>query len=147
MRLLFASGLLLKGYFMARWLLIIAAAFMAGCGGGDEALQVTGVVKNADGSPIPCESGTVLFQPTASGENATGQHASGAVNPDGTFSMMTKVPGDGVKPGPYKVVLQLWKSYRDGKLAVPKEYGDASTTPLEATVDRDHTHFEFKVEP
>jgi hypothetical protein len=127
---------------MARWLLIIAAALMAGCGGGDESLQVTGVVTNADGSPIQCESGTVLFQPVG-----TGQHASGEVQPDGAFAMMTKVPGDGMKPGQYKVVLQLWKSYRDGKLAVPKEYGDASTTPLEATVDADHTHFEFKVEP
>lgn len=132
---------------MVRWLLIIAAAFMTGCGGGDEALQVTGVVTNADGSPIPCESGTVLFQPTGSGENSTGQHASGEVKPDGAFTMMTKVPGDGMKPGQYKVVLQLWKSYRDGKLAVPKQYGEASTTPLEATVDGEHTHFEFKVEP
>ena len=131
---------------MARWLLIVATALMAGCGGGAEAVQVTGVVTGADGSPIPCESGTVLFQPAA-GDNATGQHASGAVLPDGTFKMMTKVPDDGVKPGHYKVVLQLWKSYRDGKLAVPKQYGDASTTPLEATVDGDHTHFEFKVEP
>lgn len=132
---------------MARWLLVIAAALMAGCGGGDEAIQVTGVVKSADGSPIPCESGTVLFQPVTSGENATGQHASGAVLPDGTFKMMTKVPDDGVKPGQYKVVLQIWKSYRDQTSAVPKKYGDASTTPLEATVDADHAHFEFKVEP
>jgi hypothetical protein len=131
---------------MARWLLIVAAALMAGCG-GDEAIQVTGAVTNPDGTPIQCESGTVLFQPAASGENATGQHASGEVKPDGTFTMMTKVQGDGVKPGQYKVVLQLWKSYRDGKLAVPKKYGDVTTTPLEATVDGDHTHFEFKVEP
>jgi hypothetical protein len=127
---------------MSRWLLMIAAALMAGCGGGDEAIQVTGVVLNADGSPIACESGTVLFQPAASGQNATGSVAA-----DGTFTMMTKVQGDGVKPGQYKVVLQLWKNYREGALAVPKKYGDVTTTPLEATVDEDHTHFEFKVEP
>jgi hypothetical protein len=29
---------------------------------------------------------------------------------------------------------------------VPQKYGDASTTPLEATVDADHTHFDFVVE-
>jgi hypothetical protein len=127
---------------MSRWLLAIAVALMVGCGSGDEALQVTGVVTNADGSPIASESGTVLFQPAGSGE-----HASGSVAADGTFTMMTRVPGDGVKPGQYKVVLQMWKSYREGTLAVPKKYGDASTTPLEATVDSDHTHFEFKVEP
>jgi hypothetical protein len=129
---------------MTRWTLVFAVALMTGCG-GSEAIQVTGAVTNADGTPIQCESGKVLFQPTGTGESA-GQHASGAVNPDGTFAMMTKVPGDGVKPGQYKVVLQLWKSYRDGKLAVPKKYSDATTTPLEATVDGDHTHFEFKVE-
>jgi hypothetical protein len=130
---------------MVRWLLVVAAAFMAGCG-GSEAIQVTGAVVNADGSPVQCESGKVLFQPTATGENA-GEHATGDVKPDGTFELMTKVPGDGVKPGHYKVVLQLFKSYRDGTLAVPKKYGDPTTTPLEATVDADHTHFEFKVEP
>jgi hypothetical protein len=60
--------------------------------------------------------------------------------------MMTEKPGDGVKPGNYKVVLQLWKNYRAGTLAVPEEYGKPETTPLEATVDEDHTHFDFVVE-
>jgi hypothetical protein len=35
---------------------------------------------------------------------------------------------------------------RDQVLAVPDQYGDVATTPLEATVDADHTHFEFTVE-
>jgi hypothetical protein len=121
----------------------MAIGFVAGCGGGGgEAIQVTGVILNADGSPVQSESGLILFQPDGSG-----QSASGGVEPDGTFTMMTKVQGDGVKPGQYKVVLQLWKNYREGTLAVPKKYGDAATTPLSATVDADHAHFEFKVEP
>jgi hypothetical protein len=116
-------------------------ALVAGCGAGDELVQVTGTVKNADGSVIQHESGQVLFQPTEAG-----QPASGGVEPDGSFTMMTEKPGDGVKPGHYKVVLQIWKSYRDHTLAVPNQYGDAGTTPLEATVDDDHTHFDFVVE-
>lgn len=130
---------------MARWLVVVAIATVlaAGCGGdGSKAIQVTGVVRNADGSPIHCDSGMVLFQPDGAGPSA-----SGGVEPDGSFKMMTKVPGDGVKPGRYKVVLQLWKNYRAGTLAVPKKYGDAATTPLEATVDAEHRHFEFKAEP
>ena len=127
---------------MARWLLVAATALAAGCGGGDDAIQVTGVVSNADGSPLQFESGMVLFQP-----DGAGQSASGGVEPDGSFTMMTKVQGDGVKPGQYKVILQLWKNYREMQLAVPKKYGDASTTPLDATVDEDHAHFDFKVEP
>jgi hypothetical protein len=132
---------------MARWNLIVATALLAGCDGSPRMIQVTGVVANADGTPIQCESGAVLFQPTSMGADSTGQHASGEVRPDGTFTMMTNVPGDGMQPGDYKVVLQLWKSYRDGKLAVPEKYGNSATTPLEATVDGAHAHFEFKVEP
>jgi len=132
---------------MARWLLSIAAALMAGCGGSDGAMQITGVVTDAGGTPIPCEGGMVLFQPATTGESGSGKHATGEVKPDGTFTMMTRIPGDGMQPGQYKVVLQLWKNYDKQQLAVPKKYGDATTTPLEATVDGDHTHFEFKVEP
>lgn len=127
----------------ANFRLVAIALFAAiGCGGSaGDAVQVTGTVKHADGSDISFEAGTIVFQaadPT--------QFASGRVEPDGAFALMTKKPGDGVKPGQYKVVLQLWKNYRDRSLAVPAQYGDAATTPLEATVDADHTEFEFKVE-
>src|SRR5215207_6227482 len=118
---------------MVRWLLVIAAALTAGCdGSGDGALEVTGVVTNADGTPIPCEGGMVLFQPATTGETASGKHATGGVKADGTFTMMTRTPDDGMQPGQYKVVLQLWKNYNKQELAVPKKYGNASTTPLEA---------------
>jgi hypothetical protein len=128
---------------MARTFLLTVLAALAGCGGGKgDLLPVTGTVKFVDGSDIKVESGGMVhFEPVAPGD-----HASGGVEPDGSFTMMTKKPGDGVKPGTYKVVLQIWKNYRAGTLAVPKQYGDAATTPLEVTVDADHTHFDFKVE-
>ena len=114
-----------------------------GCGraGDGDLLPVAGTVKNADGSVIACESGTVNFQPTAGGKSA-----SGALDKDGSFTLTTATPGDGVKPGSYKVTVQAWADYRAQKLAVPAKYGDASMTPLEATVDADHTHFDFVVE-
>jgi hypothetical protein len=121
---------------------VLTLAAIAGCRGGEgELIPVTGTVKYADGSAIKFENGAVLFQPESPGD-----HANGAVEPDGSFTMMTKKPGDGVKPGKYKVVLQLWKSYRDQTLAVPEKYGDAATTPLEVTVDADHDEFDFEVE-
>jgi hypothetical protein len=125
-------------------LLPLVAILAIGCGGGGsgDALQVTGTVKNADGSTLDLsQGGLVLFMPVGEGTAATGN-----LNADGSFSMMTKQPGDGMKPGAYKVLLQIWKDYRAGTLAVPQQYGDASTTPLEATVDADHTHFDFQVE-
>ena len=130
---------------MVRWLSVVATALLVGCGGGDGKLEVTGKVTDAAGAPIKCEGGTILFQPAATGENA-GKNATGEVKPDGTFTMMTRIPGDGMQPGQYKVVLQLWKNYNKQELAVPKQYGNPTTTPLEATVDGDNTHFEFKVE-
>jgi hypothetical protein len=124
------------------WLL--AAILALGCGGSDsELLPVTGTVKKADGSAVAADQGgKVLFMPDGSGTAATGD-----VNEDGSFTMMTQTPGDGVHPGSYKVVLQLWKDYRAGTLAIPEKYGDAATTPLTATVDPDNTHFDFVVEP
>jgi hypothetical protein len=116
--------------------------FPIGCGGGiEELIPVTGTVENADGSALRFESGLVAFMPEAGGRSANG-----SVEKDGSFSMTTVEPGDGVKPGKYKVVLQLWQSYRNQTLAVPEKYGDAATTPLVATVDADHTHFDFQVE-
>jgi hypothetical protein len=105
-------------------------------------LTVTGTVRFADGSPIVADQGgMILFMPDGGGKTPTGE-----VQADGAFTMMTEKPGDGVKPGKYKVVLQLWQDYRAGKLAVPAKYGDHTQTPLEVTVDADHTHFDLKVE-
>lgn len=122
-------------------LLPLTVVLVIGCG-GVETLPVTGTVKNKDGSAVAGQQGgKVLFMPIEAGKAA-----SGSVEADGTFTMMTETPGDGMKPGKYKVVLQLWKDYRAGTLAVPKEYGDAATTPLEATVDADNNHFDFVIE-
>jgi hypothetical protein len=123
---------------------LICATFLLtltfGCSQPGSMVQVTGTLKNADGSPLVFEVGTVVFQAT---EGAT--HASGSVQRDGSFTMMTKKPGDGVKPGHYKVALQLWKSYSSVIPAVSKKYMDAATSPLEATVDPSHTHFDFLI--
>lgn len=113
-----------------------------GCADGDEALQVTGTVKFADGSPVTGESGTVAFHPAGEGKAA-----SGAIEPDGSFAAMTKLPGDGMQPGDYKVTLHVFKNYREQILAVPERYADEAATPLEASVDSDNDHFDFVVEP
>lgn len=124
--------------------LSVAMFMVMGCGGGgdSELMPVTGTVKNADGSTIVSkDGGKVLFMPNGSGRAATGN-----VEQNGTFTMMTEKPGDGMMPGNYKVMLQIMKDYRAGTLAVPEKYGDVATTPLEATVDADNNHFDFVIE-
>jgi hypothetical protein len=111
-----------------------------GCSGGDALVPVTGTVKNADGAPLAFEAGSISFVPSGSEKPADG-----TVDPSGSFNLKTGA-NDGVQQGKYKVVIQLWKSYRDLVPAMPAPYGEAATTPLEVTVDADHDHFDFSLE-
>jgi hypothetical protein len=122
--------------------ILLALALSQGCGTGEGRLIVSGTVAYSDGSPITAESGTIIFHPV----DEAGQPANGPVGEDGSFELMTRAPGDGVAPGQYKVVLKIWKSYRDQTPSVATEYGDAATTPLTATVDRNSSTFKFNVE-
>jgi hypothetical protein len=117
-------------------------ALVLGCG-GDKAglLPVSGTVKFSDGTVPQGESAVIWFEPTESGKAA-----SGTIDGNGGFELMTFKPGDGVKPGRYKVTPKVYTNYRTQSLAVPAKYANAATTPLEATVDADHTHFDFTIE-
>lgn len=126
---------------MVRIALLALTAITFGCGRSDSLIPVSGTIKNIDGTPLTFESGAVIFHPSAAG-----RAANGSVDENGEFALTTTAPGDGVQPGSYKVVVQLWKNYRDHVLAVPEAYGDPSTTPLEVTVDADHGHFDFSLE-
>ncbi|MBX3432460.1 MAG: hypothetical protein KF847_03985 [Pirellulales bacterium] len=112
-----------------------------GCGPKGGLIPVTGTVKSADGAPLGGENALVVFQPVAGGKPAVGD-----VAVDGSFALTTTTPGDGANPGEYKVVLKIWRSYRDQTLAVPARYGEAATTPLTALVDAATTKFDFVVE-
>src|SRR5689334_23233572 len=126
---------------MFRPIVFLVAIVSLGCGAAEGPIPVSGTVKGADGATIPFESGSVIFQPVGAGKPANG-----AVEASGEFKMTTVSPNDGVHPGTYKVAVQLWKNYRNHQLAVPDKYGDPATTPLEATVDADHDHFDFVIE-
>lgn len=126
-----------------RTLIGLAMCLALGCGAGTASnVQVSGTLKDPAGAAVTGESGMVVFHPVGEG-----QPASGAVGADGAFTLMTRKPGDGVAPGKYKVVLKIWKSYRDQTSAVAERYGDPATTPLEATVDPANTRFDFVIEP
>jgi hypothetical protein len=129
---------------MLRLIAVLAmSTLLCACGhGAGERIAVSGTVKNADGSIPTGESAVIWFEPV-DGNKA----ANGSIEEDGSFTMMTMTPGDGVAAGEYKVVLNIWKNYRAQTPAVPQRYTDAATTPLKATVDADHDHFDFVVEP
>ncbi len=112
-----------------------------GCAQSDGPLQVTGTVKFVDGSPVTGETGNVSFHPVGEGKSA-----SASIEPDGSFRAMTERPGDGMQPGAYQVTLHVYENYREQTLAVAEKYTAPETSPLKATVDADHTQFDFVVE-
>jgi len=73
--------------------LSVAVAICVGCG---SKVQVSGTVKH-DGQVVP--GGRVVFTP-ASPDN---KPAFGEIKEDGTFTMSTENPGDGVMVGQYRV--------------------------------------------
>jgi hypothetical protein len=79
-----------------RALLMCGLLALAGCGRGY--YPVHGTVSLEDGKPL--DKGMVVF------ESADGtQMARGAIRPDGSYQLSTARPGDGVKPGRYRVLV------------------------------------------
>ena len=104
----------------------------AGCGSGRH--PVHGRVTYEDGSPLT--EGSVVGE-LADGE--TKVMARGNVQSDGSFSWGTERPGDGARPGKYRVVViprALGDAERaHGKLpAVDEKYSRFETSPVEFTV-------------
>lgn len=131
-----------EGMCRLSWVTILLACL--GCG-EKRTLDVTGTVLAEGGVPIAAESSMVVFQPDDSSPNPGPRSATAAVEADGSFTLMTKRPGDGVMPGDYRVVLWIWSNYGKQVPAVPVDYTRHATTPLRARIDFDSTRFDFVV--
>lgn len=125
---------------------LLLIVLISGCNSSDPMLPVDGTVKYSDGQPVTGELATIVFQTDGASANIPVKSASGTIDSDGSFQLMTDKPGDGAHPGDYKVVLKVWQNYREQKLAIPERYSQMATTPLKATVDRDNTTIEFVVD-
>jgi hypothetical protein len=73
-------------------------AGMSGCSGG--LYPVTGRVTFDDGSPL--DDGAVICEQVDGEQPVT---ARGKINPDGTYRLGTNKPGDGARPGKYRVLV------------------------------------------
>lgn len=129
--------------------LLLVSMGCIGCGpDSDGRVSVTGSVRYDDGSPVVGEAASVVFQPDSSSSNPGVRAASGRIEPDGTFELMTQKQNDGAHVGDYKVLVKVWKDYASQTPApeVPKDYRDFDTTPLQATVSQEARHFDFVIE-
>ena len=141
------------GWVPSAWVAPAAIAVLvlgtaAGCQRGPKFVPVSGTV-NYQGQPL--ESGTVMFQPDQ------GPLARGAIQPDGSFRLTTRVKGDGCVIGPARVRItcfgrpgsgdQATDSTQDevpaGASFIPKRYTSFGTSGLRVEVRADSEPFVF----
>jgi len=109
---------------------LLAAACLAGCGGGGpELVPVKGTVKYK-GQPLP--TGSITFHP-AKGRPATGTIKDGAIQ-----DVTTVTAGDGATAGTAKVTVQANSGggdmYAPRKSLIPDKYGDPEKSGLTAEI-------------
>ncbi len=93
------SSVYLSHFNLVRCMALLAPLFLAaGCSSARS--PVTGKVTYEDGTPV--ENGTVVAEATVDGK-LVGVQAN--IEPDGSFSWGSDLPGDGALPGSYRVML------------------------------------------
>lgn len=142
------------------WLFVAAGAVLVASGCGSDTVPVRGKVTFND-QPVP--EGTVTFYPEAGGRPSSGQ-----IQPDGTYQLSSKEPGDGALIGEHKVTIEARrvtnaapgpKSFAEELASegapppppvqiewlVPEEYSSVGTTSLTATVEDKSNVIDFNL--
>jgi hypothetical protein len=109
--------------------------------------QVSGKVLYKDGSVPKAPVALVRFEPTQDSKAEIRKSATGEIGPDGSFTLYTRKPGDGVFPGEYHVAFTLCKSAVDTKPMIPNKYAYANQTPYTVTVDGNKSDLKYEIEP
>jgi hypothetical protein len=126
-------------------LAVAGMVLLAGCNRGPAMSQVSGKVFYKDGSVPRGGVCAVRFEPISAVEVRKG--ASGTIEPDGSFTMWTRKPGDGVYHGEYAVTFAVWKAVMDPTSLIQDKYTRSDTTPYKVTVDGDQHDLKFEIEP
>jgi hypothetical protein len=118
-----------------------------GCQRGPKMYHVSGKVLYKDGSVPRGGVAVVSFMPTKESTAEVRQAASGAIGPDGSFSMFSRVAGDGVYAGDYAVTFTVLKAPMDPRPLILEKYRSIALTPYKVTVDRDIDDLSYEIEP
>lgn len=126
--------------------LFFALPLCVGCG-GKETAQVSGHVQYKGGAPIKAGIRVIRFEPAEDTTAAVRKTASGDIGQDGSFTLFTRKPGDGVPLGKYKVTFTLLTSVTGGENITRPEYMSAATSPFEVEVTDDVSDLLYEIEP
>jgi hypothetical protein len=134
---------------MAMLVVAMAAVVVAssGCHRGPAMYQVRGTVLYKDGSVPKGGVAVVRLQPSANSTAEIRKGASGAIGPDGSFELSTRVPGDGVYEGEYDVTFVVQKGVMDATPLIPAKYMSPDTSGYSVKVDQDIDNLKFELEP
>ncbi len=109
--------------------------------------QVSGKVLYKDGTVPKGGVRTIQFQPMADTKAEIRKAASGEIQPDGSFKVYTRKPGDGIFLGKYAVTFSVWKGPMDPVSLVANKYTKAATTPIVVEIDGDRDDLMFEIDP
>ena len=126
---------------------VLALFSSVGCNRGPAIAQVSGKVLYKDGSVPKGGVRVVRFEPDKDTPAELRRAASGSIQPDGSFALCTKRPGDGVYCGKYHVTFAIMKGPREPISFIAEEYTNAASTPYHVTVDGDKSDLFFEIEP
>ncbi len=133
------------------WLLLLVVPCVTailGCNGGKRTYQVRGKVTYTDGSVPKGTVAVVLFSPVEGSTAEIRKGASGAIEPDGSFEMVTRMPGDGVNAGDYTVSFRIVRVAANGSMTslVAPKYASPMLSPFKVKVDHNTSDLSYAVE-
>jgi hypothetical protein len=131
------------------WLVLIGLTCvcgLAGCG-SKQMYEVRGKVHYKDGSVPKGTVAVVLFSPAQNTTAEIRKGASGSIEPDGSFTMVTRMPGDGVNRGDYGVTFRVVHETPSSVISlVAPKYSTPMSPLFTVTVDRDISDLDYVIE-
>jgi hypothetical protein len=115
-----------------------------GCSG--EMVPASGRVAYSDGSNIEGAIRIIRFEPDDDTTAKVKKAASSEIAADGSFTLMTTRPGDGVYRGKYVVTFTVLESPETGKSLIKQKYSTFAESPFEVSVEGGKDDYFFELE-
>jgi len=110
-------------------------------------VQVGGKVLYKDGTVPHAPVCVINFNPISDSTAEIKKAASGAIGPDGSFSLTTRTANDGAYVGNYAVTFTVFPGPMDPRSVVLQKYTSPGLTPYKVKVDANVSDLKFEIEP